>query len=307
MRSAFRHRVVVSAALLGLLPLRAFAENAVIKLTSGGELEGAIVRETDAEVVVRLKTCTVNVPRDQIVSVKKDKEAVAPVRSAAPTRLPSWEVVADELAKRSFGKSLRQIPATVVDVGVLKYVPYLSHQAGDYEINVYGDPHAPACVEIGIVEKASKTQSAKEECQAVMLAVLHDEKDREALRSLHMITGSVKREGVTLEITPPTAEDAYGGWWISVYDEKALDSARAKKDELASITVKEREAKVEHRKSDPYAWAPSDYSSARPQASEEKGEAGRTVYVRGYTRKDGTYVAPHTRSAPGSGGGSRHR
>lgn len=30
-----------------------------------------------------------------------------------------------------------------------------------------------------------------------------------------------------------------------------------------------------------------------------------TVHVRGYTRKDGTYVRPHTRSAPGSGRGRR--
>jgi hypothetical protein len=30
----------------------------------------------------------------------------------------------------------------------------------------------------------------------------------------------------------------------------------------------------------------------------------KTVNVRGYYRKDGTYVSPHTRSSPGSGGGS---
>ncbi len=29
-----------------------------------------------------------------------------------------------------------------------------------------------------------------------------------------------------------------------------------------------------------------------------KKSPGREVHVRGYTRKDGTYVAPHTRSAP---------
>jgi len=34
------------------------------------------------------------------------------------------------------------------------------------------------------------------------------------------------------------------------------------------------------------------------------GSHGGTVSVRGYTRKDGTYVAPHTRSAPGSGSSS---
>jgi hypothetical protein len=35
--------------------------------------------------------------------------------------------------------------------------------------------------------------------------------------------------------------------------------------------------------------------------------AGKDVRVRGYTRRDGTYVRPHTRSAPGRGGGGRGR
>ena len=37
---------------------------------------------------------------------------------------------------------------------------------------------------------------------------------------------------------------------------------------------------------------------------------GKTVYVRGYYRRDGTYVAPHMRSDPGTAiksGGTRHR
>ena len=36
-------------------------------------------------------------------------------------------------------------------------------------------------------------------------------------------------------------------------------------------------------------------------------QAGKDVYVRGYTRKDGTVVQAHTRSAPGSRGGGRGR
>ncbi len=36
------------------------------------------------------------------------------------------------------------------------------------------------------------------------------------------------------------------------------------------------------------------------------GTSGGDVHVRGYTRSNGTYVAPHSRAAPGHGGG-RHR
>jgi hypothetical protein len=54
------------------------------------------------------------------------------------------------LGKQPWITSLRQIPATVVDKGVMRNVPYLSFQSGDYELNVYGDPDNPAGVEIGI-------------------------------------------------------------------------------------------------------------------------------------------------------------
>lgn len=37
------------------------------------------------------------------------------------------------------------------------------------------------------------------------------------------------------------------------------------------------------------------------------GVGGKSVYVRGYTRKDGTYVQPHYRSAPGSARSSGRR
>ncbi len=36
-----------------------------------------------------------------------------------------------------------------------------------------------------------------------------------------------------------------------------------------------------------------------PSTSDSSPPSGGPVHVRGYTRKDGTYVAPHTRSAPG--------
>ncbi len=47
-----------------------------------------------------------------------------------------------------------------------------------------------------------------------------------------------------------------------------------------------------------------------PALADAKGSGGgsssgsKSTYVQGYTRKDGTYVAPHYRSAPGSGSSS---
>jgi len=38
-------------------------------------------------------------------------------------------------------------------------------------------------------------------------------------------------------ITPPTSPDAYGGWWISVYDPKRLDTARLSNAAYAKVTL----------------------------------------------------------------------
>src|SRR5687768_9260968 len=64
--------------------------------------------------------------------------------------LPTHDQAVAALASL-FVETPKQIPATVVDVGQLKFIPYLSFRVGeDRELNVYGDPAAPACVEIGL-------------------------------------------------------------------------------------------------------------------------------------------------------------
>src|SRR4029077_9170939 len=44
----------------------------------------------------------------------------------------------------------------------------------------------------------------------------------------------------------------------------------------------------------------SSHSSKASKSSKSKSTKNKSVHVRGYTRKDGTYVAPYDRSAPGT-------
>ncbi len=73
---------------------------------------------------------------------------LAPGASAA--ELPSRGRCRQAARSAPWGKGQKQIPSTVIDAGVLRDIPYLSYRAGSYEVNVYGDPAAPACFEIGI-------------------------------------------------------------------------------------------------------------------------------------------------------------
>ena len=110
--------------------------------------------------------------------------------------------------------------------------------------------------------------------------------------------GIHRANGLTLEVTPPTAEDAYGAWWISVYDEKALAEQRAKDSELSKITVTHEQVKSQAKDaaisaaasalSSLLSWKDHDLQSARPAAAPSPDAA--RVYVRGVYRKKGVYV-----------------
>jgi hypothetical protein len=302
-----------------ILALAAAASADVIKLKNGGALEGVVLKESEGSVVVRLKYATVTLDRADIESIEK-KAAEGPASPKA-ARLAPWDRCVEVVAARPWAGELRQIPATVIDKGILKNVPYMSHKSGNYEFNLYGDPDAPACLEIGVYKDLLKSEAAKKECLDVMAALLGDAKDAEGLRSLNLAPGKKDREGLTFEVTPETAEDAYGGWWISVYDVKALDAARATDEELKKITVDEDElekedeetkevARKEEQKKDPakkaepkkteprgyigfnpYIWQKKDLEHARPQKKSSGGLRGlRRVYVRGFSRPRGGYI-----------------
>jgi hypothetical protein len=134
--------------------------------------------------------------------------------------------------------------------------------------------------------------------------VLPEDADRRLLRMLDLAADLQESRGLRFEVTPPTAEDAYGGWWVSVYDEAGLDRSRATPTELAGITVARKDVKPSGPSpaaGDDIPWTADDLKAARPAAT----PSGDRVYVHAYTRKDGTYVQGHTRSAPGGGGGRR--
>lgn len=184
-----------------------------------------------------------------------------PLPTAAP-RLPTAPAAAASLRGSELGKGLEPIPATVIDQGLLRRVPYLSQRAGDLELNVYGDPDAPACVEIGW----SGDPSRRVACRDALAALLSDPADRDALRALDVAKGKSSRAGLTFEITPETASDAYGSWWVSVYDLKELEAARA--------------SDADHR----------TLSKPRPASDTRKRRRpGAIDYVQDYIRKEGRY------------------
>lgn len=299
----------------------------VVKMTSGNEVECVVLQENPQSVVVRIGYGTMSLPRTAIASVRKSaliRSAVAP--TTVPTkgqRVPPWNNIISAMVKEKWATDIQPIPATVIDVGVMKNVPYQSYRCGlDYEINIYGDPDHPAAIELGVYRSLLTSADAKRNCVEFIASILGDKVDAAIARALDRTKDLATRNELTIEITPPNAPDAYGGWWISVYSEKDLDSARATEAELDQIAVAKapepaavRAAPVPARTTlpptkpqpvpairptpiqsqpDVTTWSLSDISRSRSVTS--SSSVGGRVYVRGYYRKNGTYVRPHTRS-----------
>jgi hypothetical protein len=280
-------------------------------LTSGQVVSGEVIQQTDSGVLIKLDYGTFTYPTSMIKNVQRGAPASSPT-AASEQRIPDWGRVVSSLASKPWAHELKQVPATVVSVGVLKNVPYVSFRcaSGGYELNIYGDPDQPAGIEIGVLNYQLKNDFAKSNCLSFIADVLPQEDDKTIVRNLKQAKDMATRSGFTFETTLPTEADAYNGWWISVYSEKALDDARASQNELRQITEPLPAPKpviasvpIPHvpaiaSPSSATTWSAPEYSAARRRytSSSSAGSSGDSVYVRGYHRKDGSYVSGHYRS-----------
>jgi len=195
-----------------------------------------------------------------------------PVQPTTEGRLANTGLIIDTFATRHWAKDLEQTPSSVIENGIFRFVPYLSYRADRFELNIYGDPQHPAGVEIGVY--AGK-EATKEEIRTLLAGLLQRPEDRELIRQLSLDDDELERAGLTFKVTPPTADDAYGGWWLSIYDVKALDKARASDEEMRVITV--TEPKEEGKA------PPKTKRSRRPSQSPR-------VYVPDYSREGDGYI-----------------
>ncbi|MGA2178310.1 MAG: hypothetical protein ABSH15_01815 [Verrucomicrobiota bacterium] len=291
--------VTTISIIIGALLLNGPLKADVVIFQSGTVVVGNVLQQDDDGVLIQMDYGTLRYPSSMVKDVHKGEAAPA-TNSLAVSRIPNWAKIISQLATNGWAHDLKQIPATVIDNGVLQNVPYISFRcnAGGYEINVYGDLDNPAGVEIGAINYNVKSGVAKSNCVNFICSVLPSDKDEKVVHALNWNPKDVqKTNGMTFEITLPSEPDAYGGWWISVYDENALTNARATGAELLSITQPRIVTKVHPVATTSVAdsaWSSDDISSARPTASDSSNNGG-TVYVRGYYRKNGTYVNAYTR------------
>jgi len=304
-------KVFSAAAILLSLPM--LSRGDVIILKSGQVLNGIVLQKDEKGILIRLDYGTFTYPLSMVRQVKVEEKTnnAAYAKDAAEVpekRIPAWGTIITQLAKRSWASELKQIPATVIDPGKLRNVPYTSFVcAYAYEMNIYGDPDNPAGLEIGIRRHLLNNNGAKSNCIEFISSILPSKTDKEIVAKLNWTKDSSAATSFTFEITPPTDEDAYGGWWISVYNEEMLGKALASEPELREITEfippgavgytaapESASSQTATAAGSPATWSTADYAHTAPYRAGRS--SGGPVYVRNYYRKDGAYVHSHTRS-----------
>ncbi len=152
-----------------------------VNFTSGRAADCTVLQETADHVAVLYGSSVIRVDRAMIASV--DKEALPSTPRAASGRTPDFRTIAVRLGAEVWAADLHQIPATVIDRGNLRNVPYKSLRAGgDYEINVYGDPDSPAGFEVGVYRGLLDNAQAKQNCRELVCSLLGDLQDAAAVR-----------------------------------------------------------------------------------------------------------------------------
>ncbi|MGC4074807.1 MAG: hypothetical protein QM760_20345 [Nibricoccus sp.] len=200
--------------------------------------------------------------------------------------LPSLPTVLATVSQAGIKETIEEIPATVVDTGILKFVPYASHRIGpNRELNIYGDPEKPTCVEIGLYRELLNSPEEKARCIQLLQRLVPDIK----ITGLSLNGDKMLKNGVVAEVTTPDSPDAYGGWWVSVYSLSRLRGESGERSTVSEVIV-DRAAAPEVLQA--AGWTSDQFTYARPPSGTS---SGHRVYVKGYTRKNGTYVRPHSR------------
>jgi hypothetical protein len=210
-----------------------------IFMNDGSEMHGLIIRNDAKKVVLQQRMGEVEIPKTSIRRIDDQPDSgVFFADVIDPNKLPPWRIIVQDLRTDDSIRAFRQIPATTIDNGYLKNIPYLSFRINKrVEMNVYGDPEHPVCLEFGVYERGENIIRFKNIIRAYLAGILQSRAEIAALYSLDKNGGKAKAGKLVFEVTPPTAPDAYGGWWISIYDPSRLDQARIPEAEYRMNTL----------------------------------------------------------------------
>jgi hypothetical protein len=210
-----------------------------ITLKDGTRLRGLIIKNDATQVVLQERMGERAVPKSDIRRIDdQGDENVYFADIINRSKLPPWRMVVQDLRTDDNIRTFEQIPPTTIQSGYLRNIPYISFRINKrVEMNVYGNLEDPVCLEFGIYEHGTTGARFKQIIREYMAGILASREEIAAIYALDDNGGERQVGRLRFRILPPTAPDAYGGWWISVYDPARLDKARISDTAYRKVTM----------------------------------------------------------------------
>lgn len=200
---------------------------------------------------------------------------------ASPPRIQPLDTVMAATEQYPCVAGMHPIPATVIDTGVFADVPYQSFSNGNVELNAYGDPGDLVGLEAGTRTEDPATQ----QCLVQFISMqTRSQADQQRVLRMTAAPSIDQQPGLTVEVTPRTAPDAYDAWWISLERPAEIAAHRAPPEQLAQVTQPQDQ------------WAPPPVTYVRTPRTYVRYPTYRPVrptmrvFVPRYTRRAGVYL-----------------
>ncbi len=256
-----------------------------LHLLDGKVVHGLIIKNSSDSVLIQQENGELDIPKSKIVRIIDNADRnVLYTGMNRKGQLPSWRVIANDLRTHDAVKSLVEIPATVIDVADFKNVPYKSFRVNeDIELNIYGDPENPAGVELGIYGPRSADKKLRKLLRAYLAGFLTTREEIAALYSLGLKKGKTQVGNIIIEITPAHAFDAYGAWWVSLYNPTELAKVRLSDSEYKRLVRPFDEVIGKKGRVISGGWSRKDAERSRKVRAE--GSSAKVI-MKGFYRDD---------------------
>ena len=141
--------LVLSLAATAIAAGQTFKAPDSLVLKSGKTVQGLILKNSRDAVLLQERLEEVSYPKSEIVRIidNANEDSIF-TGMFAKGQLPPWRVISSDLRSNDAVRSLVEIPATIMNAGEFKNVPYKSFRVNhDIELNIYGDPEDPPALE----------------------------------------------------------------------------------------------------------------------------------------------------------------
>lgn len=210
-----------------------------LEMLDGSSLRGLILRNSPHDVLIQTEKSEVLVPKSKIRRIHDapdDNVFYADITRRGD--LPSWRSIVHDLRTHDSIKSFEMIPATTIDNGLLRNIPYLSFRVNELdELNVYGNTDNPAAIEFGIYGRGRLTEQKRRVFREFIAGHLDTREEIAALYSLGRDQREARAGQLAFRLISPDDPDGYGGWWIVVYHPGRMEKARVSDREYAKVTL----------------------------------------------------------------------